>query len=191
MNFDKFLPLFLKIDKLQQEGIGPYQAVLIAIDGNCAAGKSTLAAGLNNLYGCNVFSMDDFFLKQSDKIEKRLNEPGGNVDHERFLSEVIKPLVKGQQFQYSPFDCKTQELSESISVTPTSINVIEGVYCLHPALADVYDIKVFLSLDEKEQSRRLMERDAAMYDKFINEWIPLENKYFEAFEVRAKCDFVF
>ena len=191
MNFDKFLPLFKKIEKLQQEGIGPYQAVLIAIDGNCAAGKSTLAEHLKSVYDCNVFSMDDFFLKQTDKTEKRLNEPGGNVDLERFLSEVIKPLVKCLPFQYRPFDCKTQELSEPISVTPAPINVIEGAYCLHPALADVYDIKVFLSIDEKEQARRLMERNAALYEKFKNEWIPLENKYFEAFDIQTKCDFVF
>ena len=191
MNFDKFLPLFSKIDKLRQEGIEPCQAVLIAIDGNCTAGKSTLAARLKTLYDCNVFSIDDFFLKQSEKTEERLNQPGGNVDHERFLSEVIKPLVKGLPFQYRPFDCKTQKLSEPIFANPAPINVIEGVYCLHPELADVYDIKVFLSIEEKEQSRRLMARSTALYDKYINEWIPLENKYFEAFDIRAGCDFVF
>jgi uridine kinase len=191
LNFDKFLPLFSKIDKLRQEGIQPYQAILIAIDGNCAAGKSTLAARLKTLYDCNVFSMDDFFLKQTDKTEKRLNEPGGNVDHERFLLEVIKPLVKGLPLEYRPFDCKTQKLSEPIFATPAPINVIEGVYCLHPKLADVYDIKVFLSLEEKEQGRRLMARTAAMYDKYIKEWIPLDNKYVEAFDIQATCGFVF
>ena len=191
LKFDKFLPLFSKIDKLRQEGTEPYHPILIAIDGNCAAGKSTLAARLKSVYGCNVFTMDDFFLKTSQKTVERLNEPGGNVDYERFLAEVIRPLLKCQPFEYRAFDCKTQKLSEPTLVRPTPINIIEGAYSLHPLFSDVYDIKVFLGIDEKEQCRRLMARNAALYDKFINEWMPLENKYFEAYDIRLICDFVF
>ena len=184
-NFDKFQPLFLEIDKRQKENL------LIAIDGNCAAGKSTLAAFLKSAYGCNVFSTDDFFLKKSEKTKERLSKPGGNVDHERFLSELIKPLVKGIPFEYRAFDCKTQKLTEPILINPTTINVIEGVYCMRPEFINVYDIKVFLSIDEKEQKRRLMKRNPAAYERYVNEWIPLEEKYFEAFAVKVKCDFVF
>ncbi len=35
--------------------------VLVAIDGRCAAGKTTLAASLQAQLECNVFHMDDFF----------------------------------------------------------------------------------------------------------------------------------
>lgn len=35
--------------------------IVVAIDGNCTAGKTTLAAVLKNEYDCNVFHMDDFF----------------------------------------------------------------------------------------------------------------------------------
>ena len=34
--------------------------VLVAIDGRCAAGKTTLAASLQAQLACNVFHMDDF-----------------------------------------------------------------------------------------------------------------------------------
>ena len=34
--------------------------VLVAIDGRCAAGKTTLAASLQAQLECNVFHMDDF-----------------------------------------------------------------------------------------------------------------------------------
>ncbi len=37
-------------------------APLIAVDGRCAAGKTTLAAQLQKDLGCNVIHMDDFFL---------------------------------------------------------------------------------------------------------------------------------
>ena len=39
--------------------------VLVAIDGRCAAGKTTLAASLQAQLACNVFHMDDFFLRRS------------------------------------------------------------------------------------------------------------------------------
>ena len=38
-------------------------AVIVAIDGKCTSGKTTLASKLAELYDCNVFHMDDFFLR--------------------------------------------------------------------------------------------------------------------------------
>ena len=38
-------------------------AVIVSIDGKCTSGKTTLASKLAELYDCNVFHMDDFFLR--------------------------------------------------------------------------------------------------------------------------------
>ena len=38
--------------------------VLIAIDGKCASGKTTLAERLALKYKANLFHMDDFFLRK-------------------------------------------------------------------------------------------------------------------------------
>ena len=45
--------------------------VLVAIDGKCASGKTTLAARLAECYDCNVFHMDDFFLRPEQRTEER------------------------------------------------------------------------------------------------------------------------
>ena len=58
--------------------------VLVAIDGRCTAGKTTLAASLQAQLECNVFHMDDFFLRPEQRTPERLRQPGGNVDFERF-----------------------------------------------------------------------------------------------------------
>ena len=79
-----FLSLFQRIDALLAEK--PF--VRVAIDGNCAAGKSTLGALLQEVYGANLFHMDDYFLPFACKTPERLAEPGGNVDYERFREEV-------------------------------------------------------------------------------------------------------
>jgi hypothetical protein len=30
-----------------------------------------------------------------------------------------------------------------------------------------------------------------MLERFLSEWIPMENRYFKAFDIKAKCDLVF
>ena len=66
------------------------ERLLVAIDGRCASGKSTLAEELKKDLGCAVFHMDDFFLPFERKTAQRLAQPGGNVDWERFREEVIR-----------------------------------------------------------------------------------------------------
>lgn len=77
-----FLPLFLKLDSMLQE-----KEILLAIDGGSAAGKTTLGKLLEQRYACNVFHMDDFFLRPMQRTKERLAELGGNVDRERFFTE--------------------------------------------------------------------------------------------------------
>ena len=41
---------------------GPIQPRILAIDGRCGAGKTTLAHWIQENTGCNVVSVDDFYL---------------------------------------------------------------------------------------------------------------------------------
>ena len=69
--------------------------VMVAIDGKCTSGKTTLASKLAEIYDCNVFHMDDFFLRPEQRTSERFAEIGGNVDYERFQEEVLFPLRSG------------------------------------------------------------------------------------------------
>lgn len=167
------------------------QSVVVAIDGYCGAGKSTFAKALQAQMGGNLFHMDDFFVPMQDKTPERLQTPGGNVDWERFLSEVLLPIKAGGAFAYRPFDCKTQALASPVAVTPHAINWVEGSYSQHPALRPYVDGTVFLTVAPDEQRRRILSRNGeAMLQRFVNEWIPLENTYFDAFLIREKADVV-
>ena len=76
-----------------------FTSPLVAIDGPCGGGKSTLADDLLfNYPGTQIFHMDDFFLQPAMRNEKRLSQPGGNIDYERFLSEILQPLSRGETF---------------------------------------------------------------------------------------------
>ena len=171
---------------------GKQKLKLIAIDGRCAAGKTTLAAHLQEIWDCPVIHMDDFFLRPEQRTETRLRKPGENVDYERFLLEVMTPLRAGASFRYFPYDCQTKELAAPVSVTPKNIVIIEGSYSCHPALWENYDLKIFLSIDGESQLQRIRKRngDAAL-NAFREKWIPLEELYFSAYRIEEHCDLRF
>lgn len=164
---------------------------IIAIDGHCGAGKTTLAARLSEHYdSVNVFHMDDFFLQPHMRTAERLSTPDGNVDYERFLAEVLLPLTKRAPFSYFQYDCKRDQLTP-VAVQPKQLSIVEGVYSLHPALRDYYDVKVFLDIDEDHQAKRILARNTPeMASRFFNEWIPLEEKYFRSMDIRDAADFL-
>ena len=175
-----------RIDRLlTQEG-----PIIVSIDGPCTAGKTTLAGKLAELYDCNLFHMDDFFLRPEQRTQARFAEPGGNVDYERFLEEVLVPLKAGTDFSYRPFDCRTFTIAEPISVTPKKLNIIEGSYCNHPHFGDPYDLKIFLSITPELQHRRILERPPFLHQRFFEEWIPMEQKYFAHYQIRQKSHLV-
>lgn len=166
--------------------------LLIAIDGRCASGKTTLAAQLNAACGCGVVHMDDFFLRPQQRTRQRYETPGENVDHERFLHEVLLPLSRGEDAHYRPFDCSTLTLQEPVRLACSGVIVIEGSYSCHKALFPYYDLTVFLSLPPQKQMGRIIDRDGMEYAKvFAEKWIPLEEQYFAARRLETLCDFSF
>ena len=101
--------------------LGEKDFVIVAIDGKCTSGKTTLASKLAELYDCNVFHMDDFFLRPEQRTSERFAEVGGNVDYERFQEEVLFPLRSGKAFSYRPFDCSTFTLAAPVTVTQKKV----------------------------------------------------------------------
>lgn len=159
--------------------------ILVAIEGKCTSGKTTLAAELSKIYDCNVLHMDDFFLQSHQRTPERFAETGGNVDYERFQEEVLLPLKAGKAFSYRPFDCKSFTLSQPVPVQPKRVNIIEGSYSLHPLFGNPYDLKILLTVSEEVQRRRVLERPAFLHQRFFEFWIPMENRYLEQSGIEA------
>lgn len=183
----RFAPLTAALDRLLA-GDG---RVLLAIEGMCTAGKTTLAAYLAESYGCTLFHMDDFFLRPEQRSEARYAEVGGNVDHERFLREVLEPLARGGEFSYRPYNCHKAKLSEPVTVSPGKLCVVEGSYSMHPALEKYYDMSVFLAVSPELQRQRVLERPDFLHESFFKLWIPMENRYFSQSLARERCTLVF
>lgn len=161
-----------------------------AIDGRCASGKTTLAAELHERYGFAVVHMDHFFLRPEQRTPERYAQPGGNVDYERVLSEVLEPLRRGEAVEYRPFDCQSGTLSAPVRLEPTPVTIVEGSYSCCPALWERYDLRMFLTVERSEQLRRLTRREGDYVRVFQERWIPLEERYFAVCRVEERCGWV-
>lgn len=181
---DRFAPLFAELDR-RLAGEAP---VRLAIEGGSASGKTTLGKILAERYDCTVLHMDDFFLRAEQRTAARFAEPGGNVDRERFLAEVLLPLRRGEKFFYRRFDCASMQLQNAVETAPKKLVVAEGAYSMHPDLAPYYDLSVFLDISPELQRERISRRNTPeKANRFFAEWIPMEQAYFAAFDIPAKC----
>lgn len=163
--------------------------VVVTIDGPCASGKTTLANKLAEIYDCNLIHMDDFFLRPEQRTARRLVEPGGNFDRERFWEEVMNRIVRYDDISYRPYDCSRGELGEAIFLPFKKLFIIEGSYSQHPFVGKTtVNLRIFLDVDPEKQKERLKLRDPEKLERFITEWIPKENEYFESFRIRDHAD---
>ncbi len=187
--YARFFELLLRIDRVLATETGP---ILVAIDGPCASGKTTLAALLQTCYDCSVFHTDDFFLRPDQKTPERLREAGGNMDRERLEAEVLRPLSAGQEVLYRPYSCQTGIISSGSSVPFRQLNLIEGSYALHPALRNYYQIKVVLDITPEHQWSRLKRRESQKsLELFRDRWIPMEQAYAAATDLFSCTDLIY
>ncbi len=172
-----------KINRLLEEK----EFVLVAIDGRCGAGKTTLAENIKKELSCNVIHLDSFFLRPEQRTKERLETTGGNMDRERFLEEAAVNLKENKAFSYRPFNCHTLSFDEAVEIRPHRVTIVEGTYSCHPELFDIFDLHIFLDVDKEEQMRRIIRRNGADGAKVFEEkWIPLEEKYFKEYNIKEK-----
>lgn len=178
------IPILCAIDRARAS----QPRLRVAIDGPCAGGKSTLGAVLNNIYDCALFHMDDFFLQPEQRTPQRLAEPGGNVDYERFSREILSPLLADQPIRYRPWLCHSGAFGQEITEAPSPLSVVEGCYCLRPDLRDAFQLRIWVDAPWPVRRKRLLKRGGAdCLARFEQQWIPMEERYFEHFAVPACC----
>lgn len=168
----------------------PRGGFLLALDGRCASGKTTMAERLQRVLPCNVIHMDDFYLPFSQRAAERMAEPGGHIWVERLRTEVLEPLRAGRKISYLPYDCHADRFLPPRKADPVLPTLVEGSYSCHPALRVLYDCCVFLDITPEYQRERLLRRNPESFEVFQTMWIPREEYYFKHCEIRSHCDFV-
>ncbi|MCF0260705.1 MAG: hypothetical protein HUJ54_12675 [Erysipelotrichaceae bacterium] len=169
----------------------PCKRLIIGIDGPCGSGKTTAAELLGQALNAQIVHLDDFYLQPFQRTKERYAEPGGNLDRESLLKEVLIPLSHGCSCEYQTFDCQTMTLKNRVYLSSKQSVIAEGSYSLHPELRDYYDLKIFLKVPKEEQIRRLQLRESPeKMEAFHRKWIPLETIYIETFQIDTQADLV-
>ncbi len=177
----KYLSLDMKVFQLQNyiDSFNEFQ--IFALEGKCASGKTTISNKLKNV---TIIDVDDFFLKETLKTKERLQEIGGNIDYELY-AECLKKLKPNSTITYTVFDCSKQQYYNKTVEIKEKVLVV-GVYSFHPKVRKYIDRLCYLIISDEIQYNRLKER--SLFNRFINEWVPLENKYYNSYDFIANAD---
>lgn len=179
------------VEKIQKLLLEKQESILIGIDGRCGSGKTTLADYLQDIFLCNVFHMDDFFLQDYQRTQERLSEIGGNVDYERFTEEVLFPLQSKKTVHYRKFSCIDYKFLEAKNISFKKCNIIEGSYSMHPYFKNPYDLRIFMNIRREEQLENILKRNGKEKLKLFQErWIPMEERYFQKYQILEKSDMI-
>ena len=178
--FQRLMDVFRAIDRHSDSS-----SVLVAIDGRCGSGKSSLSQLIASVYGAMVLHMDDFFQTEAQKAAGE-HAAVANIDGAR-LRTALAPFAAGDPFEFRPYNCLTGEFLPPRQVKPARVRVVEGSYCLHPAIRLLYDVKIFMTVDPVTQRARVKARNPELYDRFVAEWIPQEEAYFSAHQISEGC----
>lgn len=162
--------------------------MIISIEGRCASGKTTITSYFKDLY--TIIPIDDFFLPKNTKKTNDLNIYG-NINY-RLVKDTLMALKKAlnsnlDEFSYKAFDCGKQEYYTK-TIKLKRLVILEGVYSSSIYFRRFIDKIVYLYVDQKTQLERINKRD--LKERFIIEWIPLEEAYFKTFSIEDICDII-
>ena len=160
----------------------PADRLLITIDGPCASGKTTLAASLADRLDAAVVHTDDYVIPHAQKTPDRLAVPGGNCDADRLAGEVAAPWKRGETVIFRRYDFRNDRLLPEERLPDCRLLILEGSYCNLPEIRKYADLRIFMTVPWEVREQRLQRRESPeSLQRFYDRWIPLENRYFEAF----------
>jgi uridine kinase len=149
----------------------PDKVVLVGIDGAGGSGKSTLAKKLASvLDNSTILHLDDF----ADWND------GSNFQLSTFAERTLTPLVAGITSKHQRYDWSTGSLGEWFEIPSSGIAIIEGVTALRPDLRDYWHVSAWVDCPRDLRLERGVARDGeAIRSKWVDEWMPGEDEYFE------------
>jgi len=165
-------------------------ARLIAIDGFPCSGKSTLASKFSAELGFQVLPLDDFLLPISDwRSDISPGFPFPFCRYEAFLT-AVESLARSGSCGYLPFDWEKMQLSDGHRVVHLDAApvAVEGTSSLHPRLAPLYSLRLFVESRETTVLTAVLSRDGHYFEaEWRNLWLPSVDIYMKT-NPRARAD---
>ena len=169
----------------------PTKPLVLALDGRCGSGKTTLAGQLAQQFpASSTLHTDDFYLPPAQRALGWEKTPCANMDLARLRDEALRPAYMGQAAPYRAYSCREGAYLPAQELAAQPLVILEGSYSHHPLLAQYETLRVFLTCSKEEQARRLQAREGERYANFAARWVPLEEGYFAEYKIEETADFV-
>jgi uridine kinase len=174
------------------------RSIVVALDGHSNAGKSTLSAAVAERIDAAVVHVDDFYrdMPESERLELTAAQGFDRYfDWERLRVEAIFPLAQRRRAQYGCFDWQTGHgLTEPVTIEPSDVVIVEGVYAARPEFDDLLDLNVLVEATatiraqrRKELTRTVSRDDPSGWDAH---WHAAELHYFNTVRPRDTFDLI-
>ena len=153
----------------------PKRKILISITGESASGKSTICANIkkyieqNNL-PISIINTDNYFNDISDLIKQHgtfdaLRDTGYDVDSPQnfqldLLRSDIEDLASGKDVMIPEYLVNGTGVSvpRAIKIESRKIIIVEGMAATYKEVHDMFDIKIYIDLDNKTRKKRFLDR---------------------------------
>ena len=153
----------------------PKKHILVAITGASASGKSTICSHINKMTNqlnmpVTIISSDNYFNDISELIKiygdfDSLRDSGYDVDSPKsfqmaLLKEDLEKLAQGKSIKMPHYLLNGTGISipKAIPVEAKKIIVVEGMATLYEEIKDLFDVKIFVDVDEKVQEKWFLDR---------------------------------
>jgi uridine kinase len=137
---------------------------LVAIDGLPLAGKSTLADRLASALGGSCVRLDDFVKPEAEwRSHDQPSFPFDFIRYDAFMAAVQGLAMKGV-CSFRPFDWATFGVADEVrEIRADRPVVVEGVSALHPDLAPLYNLRIWVASDAASTL-------AASHERGVGRW---------------------
>jgi uridine kinase len=184
------------------------RALLVALEGIDAAGKSTLCRELTDelrAEGQSVISLsiDSFHNKREIRIRRgELSAEGyylDSFDYDFVINKILQPIKTATGDIEVPtrlFDYRNDVFlyREPATVSAESIVLFEGVFLGRPELRGFWDYRIYLDISFETSFARGVKRDAWMGDrvreKYLQRYMPGQRIYLDQCDPRESADLV-
>ncbi|PKP11600.1 MAG: uridine kinase [Bacteroidetes bacterium HGW-Bacteroidetes-4] len=141
--------------------------LVIGIAGGTGSGKTTVVKKIMSSLTADEVALvtQDSYYKDNGHLpleeRQKINFDHPDAIEFDLLTKHVNTLKNGQSVEepiYSYLTCTRAE--ETKTVKPKKVIIVEGILILgHPALRDLFDIKVFVSADADDRLIRVINRD--------------------------------
>jgi uridine kinase len=150
-------------------------------------------------------SIDGFHRRRAERYRRGADSAVGyyedSFDYEALRRVVLDPLGPGGTCEYrrALFDFRTDtpRAEPAARAREDAVLLFDGVFALRPELVDLWDLRIFVSVDPEEALRRALRRDAHLFGsrdeverRYRTRYLPGQRLYFAAARPEGRADLV-